>query len=109
MASRSGGTGERCVTLYAAHNVRPKLNPLIAPLFLSNSTLPPAVCTLWMTVRPLPARFRLKMPVPLKFDGWDGPRIGRPPLLGEHTESVLADRLGYSPERIAALKAATAI
>ena len=49
------------------------------------------------------------LPVPLKFDGWDAPQVGRPPLLGEHTESVLAERLGYSSERIAALKEAKAI
>ena len=47
--------------------------------------------------------------VPLKFDGWDDPQVGRPPLLGEHTESVLAERLGYSRERIAALREAKAI
>jgi crotonobetainyl-CoA:carnitine CoA-transferase CaiB-like acyl-CoA transferase len=49
------------------------------------------------------------LPVPFKFDGWDDPEVGRPPLLGEHTESVLAERLGYSSERIAALKEAKAI
>ena len=36
---------------------------------MSKLTLPPAVCTFSMTVRPLPARFRSKLPVPLKF-GW---------------------------------------
>jgi crotonobetainyl-CoA:carnitine CoA-transferase CaiB-like acyl-CoA transferase len=49
------------------------------------------------------------LPVPLKFDGWDDPRVGRPPLLGEHTETILAERLGYSRERIAALREAKAI
>ena len=29
--------------------------------------------------------------LPYKFLGWDNPEIGRPPLLGEHTESVLAE------------------
>jgi crotonobetainyl-CoA:carnitine CoA-transferase CaiB-like acyl-CoA transferase len=47
--------------------------------------------------------------VPLKFDGWDDPTVHRPPLLGEHTESVLAERLGLSRERIAQLKEAKAI
>ncbi len=47
--------------------------------------------------------------VPLKLDGWDDPAVLRPPLLGEHTESVLADRLGLSRERIAELKEAKAI
>ena len=42
--------------------------------------------------------------VPLKFDGWDDPHGARPPLLGEHTESVLAERLGLSRERIAQLQ-----
>src|SRR5713101_6777854 len=47
--------------------------------------------------------------VPLKLDGWDDPTVHRPPLLGEHTESVLAERLGLSRERIAELKEAKAI
>ncbi len=47
--------------------------------------------------------------MPLKFDGWDDPTVQRPPLLGEHTETVLADRLGLSRERIAQLREAKAI
>ena len=47
--------------------------------------------------------------VPLKLDGWDDPAVQRPPLLGEHTESVLSERLGLSRERIAQLKEAKAI
>jgi crotonobetainyl-CoA:carnitine CoA-transferase CaiB-like acyl-CoA transferase len=47
--------------------------------------------------------------IPYKFLGWDNPEIGRPPALGEHTESVLAEMLGFSPERISELKAAKAI
>ncbi|WP_158932140.1 CaiB/BaiF CoA-transferase family protein [Acidisphaera sp. S103] len=37
----------------------------------------------------------------------DGERIGmkRPPLIGEHTDSVLTDILGYTLDRIAALRA----
>jgi crotonobetainyl-CoA:carnitine CoA-transferase CaiB-like acyl-CoA transferase len=47
--------------------------------------------------------------VPLKLDGWDDPAVERPPLLGENTESVLHERLGLSPERIAQLREAKAI
>ncbi|WP_449255514.1 CaiB/BaiF CoA transferase family protein [Bosea sp. (in: a-proteobacteria)] len=37
----------------------------------------------------------------------DGERVSlkRPPLIGEHTEEVLAEVLGYAPERISALRA----
>jgi benzylsuccinate CoA-transferase BbsF subunit len=37
----------------------------------------------------------------------DGERIElrRPPLLGEHSEDVLTGLLGYSPERVKALRA----
>ncbi len=47
--------------------------------------------------------------LPYKFLGWDDPEIGRPPTLGEHTEAVLAGMLGYSPEKIAALREKRAI
>ncbi|MCX7960716.1 MAG: CoA transferase [Burkholderiales bacterium] len=47
--------------------------------------------------------------LPFKFLGWDDPQIGAPPALGEHTEEVLRERLGYSAERIAALRASGAI
>ena len=46
--------------------------------------------------------------VPYKFLGWDNPEIGRPPVLGEHTEAVLAE-LGLSRERIAELRERQAI
>jgi crotonobetainyl-CoA:carnitine CoA-transferase CaiB-like acyl-CoA transferase len=46
--------------------------------------------------------------LPYKFLGWDNPEIGRPPLLGEHTERLLAE-LGYSRERIAELREKRAI
>ena len=47
--------------------------------------------------------------IPYKFLGWDNPEIGRPPALGEHTERVLGELLGYSSDEIAALRAARAI
>jgi crotonobetainyl-CoA:carnitine CoA-transferase CaiB-like acyl-CoA transferase len=46
---------------------------------------------------------------PLRFDGWDNPELSRPPLLGEHTEAVLMQRLGMDAARIAALKEAGAL
>ena len=46
--------------------------------------------------------------IPYKFLGYDNPEIGRPPLLGEHTERLLAE-LGYSRERIAELRGKRAI
>ena len=47
--------------------------------------------------------------LPYKFFGWDNPEIGAPPALGNDTERLLAEQLGYSKEKIAALKAAKAI
>ena len=47
--------------------------------------------------------------IPYKFLGWDNPEIGRPPALGEHTESVLTEVLGLSSEKISELRAAKAI
>jgi crotonobetainyl-CoA:carnitine CoA-transferase CaiB-like acyl-CoA transferase len=47
--------------------------------------------------------------IPYKFLGWDNPEIGPPPALGEHTESVLSELLGYSSEQISALRAEKAI
>jgi crotonobetainyl-CoA:carnitine CoA-transferase CaiB-like acyl-CoA transferase len=47
--------------------------------------------------------------LPYRFFGWDNPEIGAPPELGADTERVLAERLGYSRERIAALRDAKAI
>ena len=46
--------------------------------------------------------------LPYKFLGWDNPAIGRPPTLGEHTESVLCGLLGLSKEEVSRLKAAKA-
>ena len=47
--------------------------------------------------------------LPYKFLGWDNPEIGAPPALGADTERVLKEMLGYSAEKIAALKAGKAI
>jgi crotonobetainyl-CoA:carnitine CoA-transferase CaiB-like acyl-CoA transferase len=47
--------------------------------------------------------------LPFKFLGWDNPEIGTPPTLGEDTERVLAEKLGYSMARIEALRSAKAI
>ncbi|MBC9176637.1 CaiB/BaiF CoA transferase family protein [Pseudoroseomonas ludipueritiae] len=44
------------------------------------------------------------LPVPLRFEGWANPEVGRPPLLGEHTEEVLARRLGMDAARVAELR-----
>jgi crotonobetainyl-CoA:carnitine CoA-transferase CaiB-like acyl-CoA transferase len=42
--------------------------------------------------------------VPYKFDGYADPSLGRPPLLGEHTDQLLRDRLGMQDEEIEALR-----
>lgn len=47
--------------------------------------------------------------LPYKFLGWDDPQIGPPPALGEHTEAILKERLGYSDARIDELRKAKAI
>ncbi|MGH8629434.1 MAG: CoA transferase, partial [Burkholderiales bacterium] len=47
--------------------------------------------------------------LPFRFLGWDNPEVGAPPALGADTEKVLAERLGYSSEKIAQLRAAKAI
>ena len=49
------------------------------------------------------------LPLPFKFDGFDNPALNRPPLLGEHTESILTERLGMTQEQIEALRASRAI
>jgi len=47
--------------------------------------------------------------LPYKFLGWDNPEIGAPPALGAETERVLGEMLGYSDEKIKALKDRKAI
>jgi crotonobetainyl-CoA:carnitine CoA-transferase CaiB-like acyl-CoA transferase len=44
------------------------------------------------------------LPLPFKFAGFDQPALGRPPLLGEHTDALLAE-LGFTSAAIAALRA----
>ncbi|MGB8417848.1 CaiB/BaiF CoA transferase family protein [Paraburkholderia sp.] len=44
------------------------------------------------------------LPLPFKFDGYANPEVARPPLLGEHTDIVLRERLGYTTSRIEALR-----
>ncbi len=43
--------------------------------------------------------------LPLRYDGYENPEIGRPPVLGENTDEILRDMLGLKPEEIAALRA----
>lgn len=43
--------------------------------------------------------------LPFRFEGFDDPQVARPPLLGEHTDEILRDRLGYDAARIARLRA----
>ncbi len=47
--------------------------------------------------------------VPFRFSGFDDPEMSRPPLLGEHTDSILEQRLGLSPKKVAELRAQRAI
>jgi crotonobetainyl-CoA:carnitine CoA-transferase CaiB-like acyl-CoA transferase len=47
--------------------------------------------------------------IPYKFLGRDNPDIGRPPALGEHTESLLKEMLGLSAQDVSRLRSAKAI
>ncbi len=47
--------------------------------------------------------------LPLRYDGYDDPEIGRPPLLGEHTDEVLREYLDLDAAAIAALRQEKAI
>ena len=49
------------------------------------------------------------LPVPLRFDGWDNPAVGCPPMLGEHTSEVLEQRLGLGAQRLQELRELKAI
>jgi crotonobetainyl-CoA:carnitine CoA-transferase CaiB-like acyl-CoA transferase len=46
---------------------------------------------------------------PLRFQGFDNPATGTPPLLGADTDAVLAAELGLDPPAIAALRAARVV
>ncbi|MNU45019.1 Formyl-coenzyme A transferase [compost metagenome] len=46
--------------------------------------------------------------LPFHFTGFDNPTLSRPPLLGEHNDTVLAE-LGYSAQQIDGLRAGGAI
>ena len=41
----------------------------------------------------------------IRFPDHEAAPLGPPPLLGQHTDAVLRDLLGYSPEKISALRA----
>jgi crotonobetainyl-CoA:carnitine CoA-transferase CaiB-like acyl-CoA transferase len=45
------------------------------------------------------------LPLPFKIDGPDSPPVARPPLLGEHTEQILRERLGMDLQSIDQLRA----
>jgi len=47
--------------------------------------------------------------LPYKFLGWDNPVVGRPPALGEHTDSVLSELLGLSQDEISRLRSTKAV
>ena len=49
------------------------------------------------------------MRVPFRFDGFDDPEVQRPPLLGEHTDEVLREKLALGEEQLASLRADGAI
>ena len=46
---------------------------------------------------------------PIKADGALGLEVAPPARLGQHTDGILRDLLGYPPERIAALRRARAV
>ncbi len=46
---------------------------------------------------------------PVKLSDGGEQTYSAPPLLGEHTEAVLADLLGYDPDMVANLRAQGAI
>ncbi|WP_204272561.1 hypothetical protein, partial [Enterobacter hormaechei] len=41
---------------------------------------------------------------PLRFDGFDDPQTGTPPLLGSDTDAILAGTLGLDEAEVAALR-----
>ncbi|WP_137176760.1 CaiB/BaiF CoA-transferase family protein [Roseomonas sp. AR75] len=49
------------------------------------------------------------LPVPFRFSGYDRLNVDRPPMLGEHTDQVLRERLGLDEAAIATLRQEGAI
>lgn len=49
------------------------------------------------------------MRIPFRFDGFDDPLAQRPPMLGEHTEQVLREKLLLNDEEIQSLRMSGAI
>jgi len=57
-----------------------------------------------------PTAGRVRLPgIPVKFDGTPGRVQGPPPNLGEHTDQVLRETLGFSSAAIAELRASGAL
>jgi len=53
---------------------------------------------------------RVTLPTsPIRFHGSPDPTVGPEPAIGEHTDAVLRDWLGYDGDRMATLRAAGAI
>jgi crotonobetainyl-CoA:carnitine CoA-transferase CaiB-like acyl-CoA transferase len=50
-----------------------------------------------------------QLPFPVRIVGTEPVVPGKAPELGQHTDAVLADVLGYDAERVAALRAAGAV
>jgi crotonobetainyl-CoA:carnitine CoA-transferase CaiB-like acyl-CoA transferase len=50
-----------------------------------------------------------EMPLPVRVAGEEQPEPARAPKVGEHTDEVLGEVLGYEPDRIEALRAAGAL
>lgn len=47
--------------------------------------------------------------IPFRFNGFEDPAMARPPLLGEHTDSILEERLGLNAGQVAELRRRKAI
>ncbi len=58
---------------------------------------------------PLEALGAEQLPTPIKLIGEDLPVPTKAPTPGQHTDEVLAEVLGYDPERVAALRASGAL
>ncbi|MGE4335907.1 MAG: CaiB/BaiF CoA transferase family protein [Pigmentiphaga sp.] len=59
---------------------------------------------------PLPGEGSVRMPGnPIKFSGHTDPEPGPPPTLGQHTDAVLGELLGYEADRITRLRQSGAV